>query len=87
MSSSQMSGLGGFVPLGSITEEYYDKTFDTNGQGVALHSPEGAPDSERWRFHHSDRFSRGRQRHPELRRLRREQSGYSLIRCEPGPPN
>src|SRR5258707_3118113 len=27
-------GLGGFVPLGSITEEYYDKTFDTNVQGL-----------------------------------------------------
>jgi len=27
-------GLGGFVPLGSITEEYYDKTFDTNVKAV-----------------------------------------------------
>src|SRR5258708_40048094 len=27
-------GLGGFVPLGSITEEYYDKTFDTNVKGM-----------------------------------------------------
>ena len=27
-------GLGGFVPLGSITEEYYDKTFDTNVKGL-----------------------------------------------------
>lgn len=27
-------GLGGFVPLGSITEEYYDKTFDTNVKGA-----------------------------------------------------
>ena len=27
-------GLGGFVPLGSITEEYYEKTFDTNVKGL-----------------------------------------------------
>src|SRR3982074_579257 len=27
-------GLGGFVPLGSITEEYYDKTFNTNVKGL-----------------------------------------------------
>src|SRR5216683_1793887 len=27
-------GLGGFLPLGSITEEYYDKTFDTNVKGL-----------------------------------------------------
>src|SRR5258708_11626723 len=27
-------GLGGFVPLGSITEEYYAKTFDTNVKGL-----------------------------------------------------
>jgi NAD(P)-dependent dehydrogenase (short-subunit alcohol dehydrogenase family) len=27
-------GLGGFVPLGSITEEYYDRTFDTNVKGL-----------------------------------------------------
>jgi NAD(P)-dependent dehydrogenase (short-subunit alcohol dehydrogenase family) len=27
-------GLGGFVPLGSITEEYYDETFDTNVKGM-----------------------------------------------------
>src|SRR6202048_4877306 len=27
-------GLGGFVPLGSITEEYYNKTFDTNVKGA-----------------------------------------------------
>ena len=27
-------GLGGFVALGSITEEYYDKTFDTNVKGL-----------------------------------------------------
>ncbi len=27
-------GLGGFVPLGSIIEEYYDKTFDTNVKGL-----------------------------------------------------
>src|ERR1700732_2547203 len=27
-------GLGGFVPLGSITEEYYGKTFDTNVKGL-----------------------------------------------------
>jgi NAD(P)-dependent dehydrogenase (short-subunit alcohol dehydrogenase family) len=27
-------GLGGFVPLGSITEEYYDRTFDTNVKGM-----------------------------------------------------
>jgi NAD(P)-dependent dehydrogenase (short-subunit alcohol dehydrogenase family) len=27
-------GLGGFVPLGSITEEYYDKTFDINVKGA-----------------------------------------------------
>jgi NAD(P)-dependent dehydrogenase (short-subunit alcohol dehydrogenase family) len=27
-------GLAGFVPLGSITEEYYDKTFDTNVKGL-----------------------------------------------------
>jgi NAD(P)-dependent dehydrogenase (short-subunit alcohol dehydrogenase family) len=39
----------------------------------------GTP-SERWRFHHSDRFGRGGQA-PQLWRLRREQSGYSLIRA------
>jgi NAD(P)-dependent dehydrogenase (short-subunit alcohol dehydrogenase family) len=27
-------GLGGFVPLGSITEEYYDTTFDINVKGL-----------------------------------------------------
>jgi NAD(P)-dependent dehydrogenase (short-subunit alcohol dehydrogenase family) len=27
-------GLGGFVPLESITEEFYDKTFDTNVKGL-----------------------------------------------------
>src|SRR5258708_13766769 len=27
-------GLGGFFPLGSITEAYYDKTFDTNVKGL-----------------------------------------------------
>jgi NAD(P)-dependent dehydrogenase (short-subunit alcohol dehydrogenase family) len=27
-------GLGGFVPLGSITEEYYDMTFDINVKGL-----------------------------------------------------
>src|ERR1700691_4114220 len=27
-------GLGGFAPLGSITEDYYDKTFDTNVKGL-----------------------------------------------------
>jgi NAD(P)-dependent dehydrogenase (short-subunit alcohol dehydrogenase family) len=27
-------GLGGFVPLGSITEAYYHKTFDTNVKGL-----------------------------------------------------
>jgi NAD(P)-dependent dehydrogenase (short-subunit alcohol dehydrogenase family) len=27
-------GLGGFAALGSITEEYYDKTFDTNVKGM-----------------------------------------------------
>ena len=27
-------GLGGFAPLGNITEEYYDKTFDTNVKGL-----------------------------------------------------
>ena len=27
-------GLGGFAPLGSITEEYFDTTFDTNVKGL-----------------------------------------------------
>jgi NAD(P)-dependent dehydrogenase (short-subunit alcohol dehydrogenase family) len=27
-------GLGGFVPLESITEDYYDRTFDTNVKGL-----------------------------------------------------
>jgi NAD(P)-dependent dehydrogenase (short-subunit alcohol dehydrogenase family) len=27
-------GLGGFVPLGSITEQYYDMTFDINVKGL-----------------------------------------------------
>src|SRR5260370_1945605 len=27
-------GLSGFVPLGSITDEYYDTTFDTNVKGL-----------------------------------------------------
>ena len=27
-------GLGGFVPLGNITEEYYDKTFNPNVKGL-----------------------------------------------------
>jgi NAD(P)-dependent dehydrogenase (short-subunit alcohol dehydrogenase family) len=27
-------GLGGFVPLGSITEDYYDTTFDINVKGL-----------------------------------------------------
>src|SRR3981081_3567972 len=36
-------GLGGFVPLGSITEEYYDKTFDTNVKGALFTVQKGLP--------------------------------------------
>src|ERR1700692_4581569 len=50
-------------------------------QGAALHCPEGAPASERWRFHHSDRCGRGLQRHPQLRRRLCDQGGNSLIRA------
>jgi len=28
------AGLGGFLPLGSITEEHYDQIFDTNVRGL-----------------------------------------------------
>ena len=53
-------GLGGFVPLGSITEEYYDKTFDTNVKGILSRSEPALPFPERWRFHRLDRFGRSR---------------------------
>src|ERR1700730_2357075 len=36
-------GLGGFVPLGSITEEYYDKTFHTNVHAFAIAAQKGVP--------------------------------------------
>src|SRR5258708_1838746 len=36
-------GLGGFVPLGSITEEYYAKTFDTNVKGLLFAAQKALP--------------------------------------------
>src|SRR6202049_4802427 len=58
------AGLGGSLPLGGITEEHYDQIFNTNVRGLLF--TEGAPASERWRFHHSDRCGRGLQRHPNF---------------------
>ena len=36
------AGGGEFAPLGQITEEHFDKTFDSQRQGAALHGAEGA---------------------------------------------
>jgi NAD(P)-dependent dehydrogenase (short-subunit alcohol dehydrogenase family) len=74
-------GLGGFVPLGNITEEYYDKTFNPNVKGLLFTAQKELPflnDGASIILTGSAAAANGR---PEFRRLRREQGGYSLIRA------
>ena len=73
------AGGGSFAPLGSITEEHYDQTFNLNVKGV-LYGPEGpATDSQRWR-NRAERVSGFRQRWCGIQRLLRDQSGSAFLR-------
>jgi NAD(P)-dependent dehydrogenase (short-subunit alcohol dehydrogenase family) len=67
------AGLGEFARLEAVTEEHFDKIFDINVKGGALHGTEGATGTERRRFHHPHRFRRERQGNTGVRGLRREQ--------------
>jgi NAD(P)-dependent dehydrogenase (short-subunit alcohol dehydrogenase family) len=65
MSSSPVSGWVDFS-VGKHHRGVLPQDLRRERQGAALHSPEGAPASERWRFHDPDGFSRGRQGTPSF---------------------
>ena len=53
------AGTGRFAPLGTITEEHFDKTFNANVKGLLFTVQKALPLFQRWRLHYSecvDRF-------------------------------
>ena len=63
------AGGGGLAPLGQITEEHFDKTFNTNVRGSALHRSKGAAANAAGFVNHPQRVHYLDQRHASLKRL------------------
>jgi NAD(P)-dependent dehydrogenase (short-subunit alcohol dehydrogenase family) len=94
------AGVAEFAPFGKITEEHFDKLFDTNVKGNAVYGAESLTAAERWWLDYSQRFSRERKGYARLRCLRRDEGRpplirpnldlgsqgppYSFKRCQPG---
>lgn len=73
------AGGGEFAPLGAITEEHYDRTFDINVKGT-LHSSESVAAFERRRICHPDRFDCGVDGHSGIWCLWRDEGCHSQLR-------
>jgi NAD(P)-dependent dehydrogenase (short-subunit alcohol dehydrogenase family) len=56
------AGIYEFTPFGTITEDAYDKMFDINVKGRAVHGTAGRAADGRWRLDHSHRIGCGFER-------------------------
>jgi len=74
------AGSGEFVPLGAITEEHFDKTFNIKCQRPTLHGAKGASVDPGRRRNHSERGDRFHQRDAGVQRLQRHE-GRRTIFC------
>lgn len=52
------AGLGEFAPISEVTEAHFDKIFDVNVKGCAVHRAESLAADERWRIDHHDGLRR-----------------------------
>jgi NAD(P)-dependent dehydrogenase (short-subunit alcohol dehydrogenase family) len=52
------AGVGEFVPFGAVTEEHFDKLFNINVRGNAVHGAKGLTATEGWWLYHSQRLCR-----------------------------
>jgi NAD(P)-dependent dehydrogenase (short-subunit alcohol dehydrogenase family) len=51
------AGIGEAIPLGEITEQHFDATFDLNTRGTLFYGSEGVATVQRWRIDLHDRVS------------------------------
>jgi NAD(P)-dependent dehydrogenase (short-subunit alcohol dehydrogenase family) len=95
------AGVAEFAPLGKITEEHFDKLFETNVKGTLFTVQKALPLLNDGWLDCSQRFSRERKGYASLRCLRRDEGRpplirpnldlgsqgppYSFKRCQPGP--
>src|SRR3989441_12523272 len=75
------AGTSEFAPLGSITEQHYDKTFDTNVKGLLFTVQKGASTFKRPQCHRSDCFDCLHQGSTRIQRLQRNLSRCPLFRA------
>jgi NAD(P)-dependent dehydrogenase (short-subunit alcohol dehydrogenase family) len=75
------AGTGEFAPLGSITEQHYDKTFDTNVKGLLFTVQKAASTFERRQCHRSECFDCLHQGSARIQCLQRNESRCPLFRA------
>jgi NAD(P)-dependent dehydrogenase (short-subunit alcohol dehydrogenase family) len=73
------AGTGGFVPLATVTEEFYDNVFNTNVKGT-LFTVQSIAATERWWFNDPQRLRREREGDSQLLALWREQGRSPQLR-------
>ena len=56
------AGIGGFVPLGEISEEHFDKIFGINVRGLLFTVQKSTSDFTGWKIDHFECFCRRLQR-------------------------
>ena len=75
------AGVAEFAPLGSITEEHFDKLFNINVKGTLFTVQKALPLLNDGGSIILNRFRRGFQRHSRLRRLWRNQGCRPQLRA------
>jgi NAD(P)-dependent dehydrogenase (short-subunit alcohol dehydrogenase family) len=75
------AGLGEFLPLGQITEEFFDKLFNINVKGTLFTVQKSLPLFERRRLDYSHGLRRKRQRYDWLLGLRCNQGSHTEFRA------
>jgi len=76
------AGIAEFSPLGKITEEHFDKLFDINVQGNAVHGAESLAAAEGWWLDHPHGLRRRGQRYSGVRCLRRDEGRAAFLRAD-----
>lgn len=76
------AGLSGRSPIGSVTEEEFDRDLRPERPRDAVHGAEGTTAVSRWRFHFAEWVDRGPEGYAGAKRLRRKQSSAACVCSE-----
>jgi len=77
------AGGGTFAPLGAITEEHYDQTFDQR-EGILIHSSQTSSSALGRSFNHLDWIDGGQRRDRCIWSLCRNEGSHTILRAELG---